>query len=250
VVADLEAWRIDTVDWLRDQGYSGATSERQSGDTVHLRGFRAPVAGDDLGREAMQWLAALPGFPAPLGELEVGEVKQIFDDSATVVIMRPRVGDVATALFRPVASAQLSRDGGGQWAVLSFTVWASTALLDEETAAALARCSPAEPPPLDAIRQTELEGLTMSWCAVVGDYSYRPDATDVVEFDEGIEWVAVAGEWKVRRHARLFVAEQNYWPDIAGADCWCDDVAGFELEVDANTGEILEYRPGINCVVC
>ena len=249
VAADLEPWRTATLGWFWAQGQSGANAEHQFGDTIHIRGLRMPLDSSELEAGSVAWLLSLPDFPvATAGEVEVVEVKKQFD-SATVIIARAKVGATPTRLFRPLASVHLSQSAG-DWSARSFTVWASTALMAEPEAIALSECSSQDPPPKDAVLQADYQGLVMRQCAVEGAYSYRPNESDVVEFFDGIEWVVDGESWRARRRARLFVAAQNYWDGIEGADCFCDGVVGFELQVDATSGIVLEYRPGISCVVC
>jgi hypothetical protein len=249
VDADLEPWRAATVQWLWDQGHAGTTSE-PGGETIHLRGFRIPVGAADPAPDAMAWLAGLPDFPVPAAELEVAEHKQVLDDAATLVIARAAVGATPARLWRPLASLQLSKRADGTWEVRALAMWASTALLAEAEARALADCSPSVPPPVAPILATTFEGLTMHACAIVGDYAYQPGPADAIAHAEDLDWIVSGDTWRVRRAATLTIAEEHYWPDIGGADCYCHDVAGFELSLDASSGEVLDYRPGLNCVVC
>jgi len=48
----------------------------------------------------------------------------------------------------------------------------------------------------------------------------------------------------------LQLAPSSYFDDIERSDIMCDGKAGYMLEVDAVTGGIIRYNPGINCVVC
>ena len=63
--------------------------------------------------------------------------------------------------------------------------------------------------------------------------------------DGDLSWIPQLG-------ANLVIAESSYWDRIAYADCYCghDGNMGFTLVVDAITGAILRYSPGVNCVFC
>ncbi|MCP4446359.1 MAG: hypothetical protein GY811_13590 [Myxococcales bacterium] len=101
----------------------------------------------------------------------------------------------------------------------------------------------------------------MRACALVGDYEYQPNASDVVTFSESLDWIALSDEateggtltqWRTRRTATLEIDASNHWSTIQEADFFCgyDHEIGFEIEVDATSGEVFSFRPGINCVVC
>ena len=45
---------------------------------------------------------------------------------------------------------------------------------------------------------------------------------------------------------------QNLTPDLIASDLYCgpNDPVGWILELDAVTGAVLDFNPGITCVVC
>ena len=107
------------------------------------------------------------------------------------------------------------------------------------------------------VRSTTFTGLRLRFCAEVGSYSYRPSPGDVVTW-EGESWWepgtfasnALPTQWRVVRQAKLVVHPDNFWPSINEADCNCAGRVGFTLVVDAVTGVVVRYQPGLGCVVC
>ncbi len=248
---DLESWRAATLLWLQQNGNPAATSERQSGDSVALDGFRAPLGTGDVGPAGIAWLAAIPNFPvSDPSEMVVLEYRQPLEDFAMLVIGRSRVGATEARFFLPLAGLALSRVGSAPWGVASVQVWASTARMDSSSASTLVACTPNEMPPPEPARAQLYAGLNMVQCSVVGSYEYLPNELDEVSFDAGVDWIVRDSRWVVRRRGSVLIGPDNYWPDIEQADCYCNDIAGFDIEVDATTGELLEWVPGVLCVVC
>lgn len=194
------------------------------------------------------------GLP-PVSELEV-EVKSVMSGAATAIFSRRRIGAEPTAFFRPAFTASLNQGSAG-WRISSVTVYPSVAFATRVTRDGLARCTGASPPDDTTVRSTTFTGLRLRFCAEVGSYSYRTNPGDVVTW-EGASWWepgtfatnALPTQWRVVRQAKLVVHPDHFWPSINEADCNCAGRVGFTLVVDAVTGVVVRYQPGLGCVVC
>jgi len=52
------------------------------------------------------------------------------------------------------------------------------------------------------------------------------------------------------RKAWLVIDPGNYTADLLASNANCAGSIGFELTIDAVTGQILSYVPGLGCTVC
>ncbi|MGV3619216.1 MAG: hypothetical protein ACO1OB_00285 [Archangium sp.] len=97
---------------------------------------------------------------------------------------------------------------------------------------------------------------TFQWCSPTGNGEYfmqsgdtfTPDATEYLTWNESL---------LLRKQLRvsLRVAPQNHTPELLSSDANCPDEnhqprVGFSLSYDAVTGELLDVKPGIECIVC
>src|SRR5262245_57694502 len=97
----------------------------------------------------------------------------------------------------------------------------------------------------------------MQLCVPQGTHDYIPNDRDGVAMLTDNAWEACAPEglefpteWRITRRATLTIDPANYWPNMEQADCKCAGRAGYELEIDGRTGNVLSSKPGINCDVC
>jgi hypothetical protein len=94
-------------------------------------------------------------------------------------------------------------------------------------------------------------------CNLSGVGTYQPTATDTVMlradpvFHEG-RWTRLSTrpELSYVRRAWLIIDPASYTPDLLNSNANCVDSIGFELTIDAVTGQILSYVPGLGCTVC
>ena len=113
-----------------------------------------------------------------------------------------------------------------------------------------------------AIRATPLPARTFDQCAPTGDIAYSVHAGDTVELrpDDTWSWEEDTGSVRLTatRTVRVTIAPANYTPDLLASDARCpvtdprseDFTVGFDITIDAHTGEILFIKPGLDCVVC
>jgi hypothetical protein len=58
------------------------------------------------------------------------------------------------------------------------------------------------------------------------------------------------------RTVRVTIAASNYTPDLLASDALCpvprseEFTIGFDVTIDAHTGEIVFIKPGLDCFVC
>ena len=99
-----------------------------------------------------------------------------------------------------------------------------------------------------------------SGCVPDGEYAYTPKLPDRITWlPEGTLWLETErtkadpserSVWVPSRRLELTLDASSYWERIAHADCYCDGVAGFTVVVQALSGDVLRWEPGIRCVVC
>jgi hypothetical protein len=53
-----------------------------------------------------------------------------------------------------------------------------------------------------------------------------------------------------RQTGILTVHPDNWTPELINSDAFCGTSIGWVITFDAVTGEIVEARPGIDCIVC
>ncbi len=94
-------------------------------------------------------------------------------------------------------------------------------------------------------------------CNLSNERTYRPNSADVVvlrddpPYLQGL-WTRQFGAVELRyvRKAWLIIAPSNHTEELLSSTTDCGEELGFELTIDAVTGEILSYQPGLGCVVC
>lgn len=104
--------------------------------------------------------------------------------------------------------------------------------------------------------QTGLSYSTFQWCSPTGSGKYfmqsgdtfEPDATEYLTWNE-------ANLLRKQVRVSLRVAPQNLTPALLSSDANCPAPGGaprvgFSLTYDAVTGELLDVKPGIECIVC
>jgi hypothetical protein len=166
-------------------------------------------------------------------------------------VSRTQVGAQPARFWRPAAGFTLQRQGA-TWRVLGVNLWLSVAFASTAEGAALAACTAAEPPAGAPLRPTVFKGNILRACGLTGTYEYSWSDTDTYALTGPARWELFGSTWRVTREATLKVAAANI-PGVDGAqDFVCSDAehTGFTLLVDALTGEVLRYTPGIRCVVC
>ena len=256
---DLETLHDRLLGELWGRGLRGANGETGP-DALYVRNIGSILNGADIGAAAIEWLEGLPEVAFAGAELVVSNQPADWStaQSASLVVLRARVGAVAARFARPAATLSMQREAGG-WRIFSLVVWPSVALAGGGEAAALAACTREAPPDERALRAHRFEGLRFRGCAETGTYGYTPQVLDQVAWQAPVTWEALddAGTWRGRptrwriiRPATLTIARENYFSAIEEADCMCGDRAGWQLVVDTVTGAVVRYTPGINCVVC
>jgi len=202
--------------------------------------------------------AAFASQLAELGVLARDEVEVSFKpgsfDDGVAIITRAHVAGRPARFWRPLATVNTQRQAGHWWTA-ALTLWPTVAFATAGDVEHLAACTVNRaPPPPESL--ADFHGYRFTACGMDGAYVYTPQETDTVAWaraqgrPDEIRWEVIGGRWRLVRPATYTIAPPNYWRDIGHADCICHDVAGYELLLDAVTGERLRYTPGINCVVC
>jgi hypothetical protein len=244
---DVFALRDRLVSTLHARGHT-ATSGEVGGEAIYLQNVRFGAEGDVV-TAALAFLDEATELPIAIDELE------ITTPNPTVrLVFRRRVGAIAAPFFRPAFDMHVLDDGS----IFSIAINTAIVYASPEDAMRLAACSPPTPP--DAAlraRPAVFTGLEFVGCGPSGEYSYTLAPEDRVEWEGDIVWEALRDRmtgtttWHPRRDARITIDPANYWPTIDRADCFCPERgAGFEAQIDASTGAILSYTPGLDCVVC
>jgi hypothetical protein len=114
-----------------------------------------------------------------------------------------------------------------------------------------------------AVRSTPLLASTFDNCNFTGQTSYTIKDGDTVALLPGDTWTWSEAEGAVQltatRTVRVTLAPANYQdrPDLLASDAKCpvpdsdeDFTVGFDITMDAHTGEILFIKPGLDCSVC
>jgi hypothetical protein len=246
---DVFALRDRLVSTFHASGYTGASGE-VGGESIYLQNVRFGAEGDVI-EAALAFLDAETELPIARDELEV-----TYPNPTVRLVFRRRVGAITAPFFRPALDMHVVDDG----AISSIAIRTSVLFARSEDATRLAACSPAAPP--DAAlraRTTTFEGLELVGCGPSGEYAYTLAPEDTVEWEGDVFWEAIVMRasspvplrWRPWRAARITIDPANYWPTIGRADCFCPETgAGFEALIDASTGEVISYTPGLDCVVC
>lgn len=252
--------RVDAlVQRLHDAGASGANAD-VGPEAGYIRGFAVDLDTSSRTPDRAA-LAALIGLDASFREDEL-ESPPRSDwqaiDSAVVSYARVRVAGRETRFWSPALTLLVLREAGS-WRLRSITVRSSEAFATTAEVDALRACTPGQPPAEDGIRAEVFTGHRFRGCAMTGMYTYNVHPTDSITWKPGVTWQVRDEDgrvtwkpmrWRILQSATLTIDPANYWDTINEADCLCGDRAGYELEVDVISGEVVRYTPGINCVVC
>lgn len=244
---DVFALRDRLVSTLHARGHT-ATSGEVGGEAIYLQNVRFGAEGDVV-MAALAFLDEATELPIAIDEFE------ITTPNPTVrLVFRRRVGSIAAPFFRPAFDMHVLDDGS----IFSIAINTAIVYASDADAMRLSACSPASPP--DAAlraRATVFTGLEFVGCGPSGEYSYTLAPEDRVEWEGDVVWEALRDRttgtttWHPRRDARITIDPANYWPTINRSDCFCPERgAGFEARIDASTGAVLDYTPGLDCVVC
>jgi hypothetical protein len=110
---------------------------------------------------------------------------------------------------------------------------------------------------LDAASNMSFTYLFGANCNLSGTGTYQPHGGDVVMLRD--DPVYHAGQWtrlstgpelSYVRKAWLIIAPANYTADLTAGTASCNNAIGFELTIDAVSGHIISYVPGLGCTVC
>lgn len=118
-------------------------------------------------------------------------------------------------------------------------------------------CPELTPPTAEFIaRDAEYSYNIFDSCFPAGSGVYAPKANDSFALDTKNEWTwndAPTGDRTLLRKRQtgiLTVHPDNWTPDLINSDAFCGTSIGWVITFDAVTGEIVETRPGIDCIVC
>jgi hypothetical protein len=223
----------------------------------------APLAGctdgQDVGQQVFDMLAAHPAlFQLDLSEWRKPEPFdcKYLEDNTTLsmgrnsLAGRPVAEDVfAYTLKRIDGQVQLASVNGTYLPVIGATI-----------GNAMTACSSLTEPAAQATAQAApLRAIVYSQCRKTGKVDYTPRANDGFSLSlEAWTWDESAGQALLsgQRTLRVIVDPANYTPELmsSAASCPSTDgegtVIGFDVLFDVHTGEILNVKPGIDCVVC
>ncbi len=125
---------------------------------------------------------------------------------------------------------------------------------------ALSRCADLDVAAAEkTARSTRLAYRTFDFCTPTGDFTYVAAPADAFEGGKSalLEVSELSGKVLVRKvsDTRLVLAPSSYTAALLASDANCPlsggaPHVGFELRFDAVTGELLEQKPGIGCIVC
>jgi hypothetical protein len=96
-----------------------------------------------------------------------------------------------------------------------------------------------------------------TYCNLSNTGTYRPSVPDVVMlrddsvYHSGI-WTRLSSgpDLSYVRKAWLIIDPANYTSDLTASNANCGTSIGFELTIDAVSGQIISYLPGLGCTVC
>ncbi|MBX7096503.1 MAG: hypothetical protein K1X89_02220 [Myxococcaceae bacterium] len=199
-------------------------------------------------------LAALPGTPIDVGALRLLETRGDAQ-SAMLFYGLTRVGAQPASFRRPVLYALLQRSGSGA-TILSLNLDVAQWKTTEDEAVRLAACTPPSNRDfIDLVPEWTFKSLQLIGCGPGETVTYRATRDDHLAWTGEASWVASAGpngtlRWRLVRSGTYTISPENYWPHMTQADCYCGKDAGWRIEVDFVTGELLSAQAGISCVVC
>lgn len=105
-------------------------------------------------------------------------------------------------------------------------------------------------------RDAEYSYIVYDSCFPVGSGVYAPQANDTFALDTKNQWKwddAPAGDRTLLRKYQtgiLAVNPDNWTPELINSDAFCGTSIGWVITFNAVTGEIVETKPGIDCIVC
>jgi hypothetical protein len=218
--------------------------------------------GEDVGTQVLGVITAHP----QLFQLDPSEwrIPEYFDckylsDNTILNMGRQHLAGRAVAedvfaytLNRVDGVVQLSAVNGVYLPVLGTTTgdtMAACNTLTEAAATATARATP-------------LRANVYSQCHRTGSVTYTPKPNDGFQLASSDVWTwqAASGQALLsgQRTLRVIVDPSNYTPQLMSSDARCpapdgdgdQSVIGFDITFDVHTGEILNIKPGLDCVVC
>ena len=176
-------------------------------------------------------------------------------DGTTIHLERYQIaGAPFEAGNTPALSATIKRTDSG-WQILALQLRPLYALAQRVDATRMSACEWQGQVPTAAVFDTQFEGLAFEGCSVAGEYTYQARSSDMLTLDEKF-FVWRRGEaegkvvWQPVISATYEIHPDNFWDGIQNTDCYCDEKAGYDLELNALSGDVLKYYAGINCVVC
>jgi hypothetical protein len=118
-------------------------------------------------------------------------------------------------------------------------------------------CPELTPPTAEFIaRDAEYSYSIFDSCFPAGSGVYVPRANDTFALDTKNQWKwedAPAGDRTLLRKYQtgiLTVHPDNWTPELINSDAFCGTSIGWVITFNAVTGEIVETKPGIDCIVC
>ncbi len=259
---------LQFVDHMRSAGATDVTFDTPPDGTssaLFLQAIHVELGGGpgaDPTPAVLSWLAAVRDSPIDPAEYS----GRLGADGHTLTLTRESIEGEPFLTGAPadpdwaVPALQVSLSPGeGGWGIQGATIWPFVVFATRNDAQLQRECTSMTPPSDAAIRAHRFSGTEMTGCAPDGVYEYLPRPEDSVSWLGGPLWLGTArtsGDpdehslWLPQRRSTLTIDPANYWTRMAHADCYCDGAAGFTIDAHALTGEVLDVRPGINCVVC
>jgi hypothetical protein len=105
-------------------------------------------------------------------------------------------------------------------------------------------------------RDAEYSYSIFDSCFPAGSGVYAPKANDTFALDTKNQWKwddAPTGDRTLLRKYQtgiLTVHPDNWTPELINSDAFCGSSIGWVITFNAVTGEIVEIKPGIDCIVC
>jgi hypothetical protein len=264
VGGSTEAAALADLATLSGTGQLTWSAQRGTLSTIFQLGVTLPacVDGADANAVVRDVLAAHPTlFQLDFSEWHLPEPFncQFVGAFDTITMGRTLLGGHPVA--RDIFAYTLRREGD----VVSLASTIATYLppVSSEVADAMASCDHLDAAQATATVQARtLSATIFDQCAPTGTLEYQPDDDDTYELRDDKAWLWDETESGVfltgTQTLRVTLDHSNYTPELNSSDARCpvldgpgdEFTIGFDVMFDIETGEVINVKPGLDCIVC
>ena len=180
-------------------------------------------------------------------------------DFSTVTMGRKLLGGHPVA--RDIFAYTLRRDEDG--VRLASVVATYLPPVGDAVGAAMTSCQHLDAAQAEAtVRASTLTAATFEQCVPTGEVQYQPQRDDSYVLLDDTAWLwdeTEAGMFlTATRTLRLTLDPSNHTPELLSSEARCPVLdgpsgaftVGFDVRFDVETGEVINVKPGLDCIVC